>query len=144
MTTAAYARIFSENSGILILAKTEESFKLIRRAVAEVVAEIKAENKDFEIPIFEFTDRQGKWDADGNVQAMNQEISEIAKSAETRNTRRIVIANEMGATGVDYQGDFTNIIFDPHLTSNADLAQAIKRTGRPNPKSSSDNTGKTK
>ena len=81
---------------------------------------------------------------DGNVQAMDREISEIAKSAETRNTRRIVIVNEMGATGVDYQGDFTNIIFDPHLTSNADLAQAIKRTGRPNPKSSSDNTGKTR
>ncbi|MCL1971906.1 MAG: hypothetical protein FWG57_02815 [Endomicrobia bacterium] len=140
--SSEYSKLFDEvlsgkraMDNVLTLAKTADSNRLIREAIMEKYdALTKAGYK-----IYEFNDRQGQWkvnekgeieverlgkDKDGN----DMDISYVAKNS---SEKRIIIANEMGATGIDYQGKFANIIFDAHLMSNTDLAQAIKRTGRP-------------
>jgi hypothetical protein len=46
--------------------------------------------------------------------------------------KRIIITNEKGFTGVDFQGNFRLIVKDANLMTESNLAQLIKRTGRPN------------
>ncbi len=123
---------------VLTLAKTNESLETIREAVRSVFDML---TKDKGYQIFEFTDRQGKWvslDQSGREVISNTDIdgkvftlTNVAENVKTG--KRFIIANEAGATGIDYQGKFANIIFDAHLMSNTDLAQALKRSGRPDP-----------
>ncbi|MDR1523109.1 MAG: hypothetical protein LBS29_04080 [Endomicrobium sp.] len=101
-----------------------------------------SELKNLNVELFEFTDNQGKWtniekEEDGKYtitvdKNLGNEMGSIADVAKNKNIHRIVIANEMGATGVDYQGNYLNVVADPHLMSNTDMAQALKRSARPN------------
>jgi hypothetical protein len=123
---------FKGLNNFLFLAKTQASFEAIRQAVKENWEAL----KDIGVEVYEFTDKQGKWDGkDGSLIPNEQSLSVLAKDS---NKKRLIIANEMGATGIDYQGDFVNVLLDTHLMSDADLAQALKRTGRPNPKAKGD------
>ncbi|MDR1474195.1 MAG: hypothetical protein LBS38_00685 [Endomicrobium sp.] len=119
---------FKGFDNFLFLAKTKASFEEIIKAVQENWETLKA----IGVEVYEFTDRKGKWAGkDASLVPNEQSQSDLAKDS---SKKRLIIANESGATGIDYQGDFVNILLDAHLMSDADLAQALKRTGRPNPK----------
>ncbi|MDR2066371.1 MAG: hypothetical protein LBP57_00805, partial [Endomicrobium sp.] len=123
----------------LLLGKTQGTIENFRSAVKKAIENVGGiEALDGKVEIFEFTDKQGKWtginekrevEVSGDLGNNMKSITDVAKN---KNIRRIIIANEMGATGVDYQGNYLNIIADAHLMSNTDLAQALKRTARPN------------
>jgi hypothetical protein len=122
---------FKGLDNFLFLAKTQASFEMIRLAIEENYDLLTKPIKEggLELEIYEFTDRQGKWtDSKGTLVPNEESLSVLAGKTEKK---RLIIANEMGATGIDYQGNFVNVLLDTHLMSDADLAQALKRTGRP-------------
>jgi len=61
------------------------------------------------------------------------DINKLAKDSGTKENpkKRIFLVNEQGMTGVDYQGNFRLIAKDTHLMSESDMAQLLKRVGRP-------------
>jgi hypothetical protein len=116
---------FKGLDNFLFLAKTQASFETIRKAVEENYDKLKA----LGVEVYEFTDRRGKWtDSKGTLVPNEESLSVLAGETEKK---RLIIANETGATGIDYQGNFVNVLLDTHLMSDADLAQALKRSGRP-------------
>ncbi|MDR0723655.1 MAG: hypothetical protein LBF23_00500 [Endomicrobium sp.] len=121
---------------VLMLGKTQATIEVFRVCLTNAIQEIGgfSELTKMGIEIFEFTDKQGKWTNEkGDVTSdLGKDMKTISDVAKNKNIKRIIIANEMGATGVDYQGNYLNIIADAHLMSNTDLAQALKRTARPN------------
>jgi hypothetical protein len=122
---------FKGLDNFLFLAKTQSSFETIRLAIEENYDLLTKPIKEggLELEIYEFTDRQGKWtDSKGTLVPNEESLSVLAGKTEKK---RLIIANEMGATGIDYQSNFVNVLLDTHLMSDADLAQALKRTGRP-------------
>ncbi|MEI8217425.1 MAG: hypothetical protein WCG51_00070, partial [Elusimicrobiota bacterium] len=122
-------------NGLLMVAKTKNSLDAITNAVRDVLRENPVLAGKYEV--FEYTGNQARWEQGGEFKLRplekDQTISAVANGstfAEKTAKNRIIIANEMGMTGVDYQGKFTEIIFDAHLMSETDLAQTIKRVGR--------------
>ena len=55
------------------------------------------------------------------------------QTAKDKNIRKIIIDNDAGATGTDYQGNYKLMVLDAHMYSNTDLAQLLQRIGRPDP-----------
>ena len=109
----------------LFLAKTDAN-------VVNITNDILSRSKElidngFEIYVFA-GQQQGRINKDGNIESVDEELTKIAKDS---SRKRIIIANEFGMTGIDYQGKFELGQWDAHLMTNADLAQSIKRTGRP-------------
>jgi hypothetical protein len=118
---------------VLMLGKTQGTIESFRGAVQEAIKEIGGYEElklasGEKIEIYEFTDKQGRWtDAEGNVSRdLGRGMKSISDVAKNKGIRRIIIANEMGATGVDYQGNYLNVVGDAHIMSNTDLAQALK------------------
>ncbi len=85
---------------------------------------------NFEVYVFAGQDQGKMTIVDGKmvIEKISDSLTGIAKDFDKK---RIIIANEFGMTGIDYQGNFELGQWDAHLMSNADLAQSIKRTGRP-------------
>ena len=109
----------------LFLAKTDANVVNITNAVQGRIAELI--DAGFEVYVFA-GQQQGVMNREGKIEATDEKLTDIAKDS---SRKRIIIANEFGMTGIDYQGKFELGQWDAHLMTNADLAQSIKRTGRP-------------
>ncbi|MDD5021554.1 MAG: hypothetical protein PHR82_05375 [Endomicrobiaceae bacterium] len=134
--SAVIAKVLAEGDttkldNILMLARTSTSLDVIRKAVKANFGALQKAG----ITVYEYTDTRKAWkDVVGDEVEFREFVGDensIDKTAKNKNIKRLIIANEAGATGVDYQGNFANIILDAHLMSNTDLAQALKRTARP-------------
>ena len=145
----------SRGENILLLAKTAPSVAVFMEAIKSILAEggntakqldgytiydrtAGASGVKYTIDDGQLSDEQQLGSTtDGKGETID-ETSRDALAKAKNLERKIIIDNDAGATGVDYQGDYTLAVLDSHLYSNTDLAQLLQRIGRPNP----DGTGR--
>ena len=108
-----------EFDNFLFLAKDASTIGIIREALQETVTvtiDGQAQTMKlydllslYGIEVYEFTNRTGKWNsaenATTNLETIQESLSDVAKDY---TKRRLIIANEFGMTGIDFQGFFNN------------------------------------
>ena len=133
-------RVTAEGSDLnnaLFLAKKADNIEIIKSQIFEMIKDgriqLTGENA-YTVYVFAGTEN-GTMEIgeDGKMKIVpnNEQLTDVAKNKNNKYGNRIIISNDFGMTGIDYQGNFEQVSFDFHLMNNADAAQNIKRTGRP-------------
>ena len=126
---------------VLLLAKKSDNIDIIKAKVQEMIEngtiQLEGDNA-YSVYVFAGTEngqmvfeKGANGEIEIKIKPVSEQLTEIAKNKDNKFGNRIIISNDFGMTGIDYQGNFEQVSFDLHLMSNADAAQNIKRTGRP-------------
>ena len=139
------------HTDILMLAKTAPSISIFMEAIqtldAGTLAELekqgfvvfdrttdtKYEIKDGRLVESSYKKEHEYYNEKGEKETKRTDEANRDQTAKDKTIRKIIIDNDAGATGTDYQGDYSLFVLDSHMYSNTDLAQLLQRIGRPNP-----------
>ena len=139
------------HTDILMLAKTAPSISIFMEAIqtldAGTLAELekqgfvvfdrttdtKYEIKDGRLVESSYKKEHEYYNGKGEKETKRTDEANRDQTAKDKTIRKIIIDNDAGATGTDYQGDYSLFVLDSHMYSNTDLAQLLQRIGRPNP-----------
>ena len=136
----------NKDTDVLMLAKTAPSISVFMEAIksldSDTLAKLEAKgfvifdrttDTKYEIKDGKLIEADYKKHYDKETGELKTDEANRDQTAKNENIRKIIIDNDAGATGTDYQGNYYLFVLDSHMYSNTDLAQLLQRIGRPDP-----------